>query len=101
MRQQELLEEVDLAFKENTMRSKITLDSLKATKARLGYLVAVEPQRDLDILRINRLSEDMLYHSDIDMNTILDFNIDQHSQLIGFQNLQSKLNEALNMQLRF
>ena len=73
------------------VRNKLTLKGLQAYSARLGYLYQMQPKKDLDILKINNLTEDSLFNNEIDLNTISEFQIGEHSKFLGFSAVKQAL----------
>ena len=65
-------------------RNRFTLKGLHAYLARLDFLSQLQPTKDLDILKINKLAEESLFKNEIDLNTILEHNIGDHSKILGF-----------------
>ncbi|CDW72297.1 b-box zinc finger family protein [Stylonychia lemnae] len=70
----ELYQKIERAFQNSLKESDIVQQGFNSMQQRLTYLQAVNPQRDVDILMINKLSDDIL-SMDVDMKFFYDFDI--------------------------
>ena len=61
----------------------------------------MQPQRDIDFIKINDLTNNILYKSDIDLKTITDFDLSKESILRGFDDVRDALRRAISEKIEF
>jgi len=60
----------------------------------------MKPHRDVDMIRINELCNHVLNKTEIDVETLGDFNIDK-SKLVGFDSAVECISRILDTEIKF